>query len=657
MGDRLSKHGRAAPLPSTRWWTVFACAAAAIGISASLQGCAGRDGSKIAAEAASEPYVAAATRIEYPELDCPSSPNLGAIRPISLTYDTQPEYHNLTLEETVRTALANSKVFRDLGGVLLRTPASTRTTLDPASFETDPRFGVQAALSNFDATWASSLYYEKNDRALNNVFFGGGTRTLLQDTATFQSQIAKHTPYGTDYAIRHYINYDANNAPGNAFPSAWQANFELSARQSLLKGGGLDFNRIAGASKIPGLYNGVLIARANTDISIADFELAVRDFVADVENTYWDLYFAYRDLDAKIAARNSALQTWRRFAALREIGRIGGEADKEAEAREQFYRFQEDVENALAGRLVDGTRTSNGSNAGTFRASGGVQVVERRLRFLIGLPITDGQLLRPVDEPPRAMIVFDWDLSLGEGLTKRTELRRQKWMVKRREMELLASRNYLLPQLDAVAQYRIRGLGDDLLTVPRGNNTFDSAYQNLTGGDFQEWQFGGELSFPFGNRQGHAAVRNAEFLLAREQAVLKEQENRVIHDLSNAMAESERAYRIVQTVYNRRIAAKDRLRALEAAFESDNAPLNLVLDAQRRLLAAESHYYDSLVDYGLSIRNMHFEKGTLLEYLGVALAEGPWPEIAIRDGEERQALRTPARISPEQETIASPIPQ
>ena len=40
---------------------------------------------------------------------------------------------------------------------------------------------------------------------------------------------------------------------------------------------------------MPGVYQGVLIARTNTDISIADFEIAVRSLISDVENAYWDL--------------------------------------------------------------------------------------------------------------------------------------------------------------------------------------------------------------------------------------------------------------------------------------------------------------------------------------------------------------------------------
>ncbi|CAK9012612.1 Outer membrane efflux protein [Durusdinium trenchii] len=554
------------------------------------------------------PYIQAATAVEFPILDEPvESTAVVTAAPRTLNSKGEQEYWDVELEDVVHLALANSKIFRDLGGVVLRAPGSTRSTYDTAVLETDPRFGPQAALSAFDATFASSLFYEHNNRALNNVFFGGGTRVLKQEAAVFQAQISKRTPFGSEFTLRHNVDYDQNNAPGNAFPAAWDINFEAEYRQSLLRGAGIDFGRIAGASTIPGVYNGILIARANTDVSIAEFEMSVRDFLSDVENAYWDLYFAYRDLDTKIAARDAALDTWRRIQALSERGRVGGEADKEAEAREQYYRFQEEVEN-------------------------------RRLRYLIGLPVNGAELLRPSDEPPRAEILFDWELSLQESLSERAELRRQKWMIKRRELELVASRNFLLPELDVVALYRYRGFGRTLLKTG-ASSEFDSAWNNLLHGNFQESQLGVELAFPFGNRQAHAAVRNAEFLLARERGLLREQEQRVVHDLSNAMAETTRAHQVMRTVYNRREAARERLKALEAAFEADKAPLNLVLDAQRRLAASESHYYATLVEYAAAVKNMHYEKGTLLEYLGVHLSEGPWPEPAYADAEDRLRRR------------------
>jgi hypothetical protein len=283
-----------------------------------------------ATEAEPTQYQAVAKQIEYPqeplESDVPS-PTTDAIlfdtqSPTSITKPDVEDYLELSLQDVMQMAFANSQVLRDLGGTLLRVPEGGRTKSDPSIIESDPRFGIEGALSAFDAQFTSNFSYEKNDRALNNVFFGGGTRLLYQDFATWQTQVTKTAATGTQFALKNYTQYDANNAPGNFVPSAFTTWYDLEARQPLLQGSGVRFNRLAGPNAQPGAINGVIIARLNSDVALADFEVGVRNFASDVENTYWDLYFAYRDLDAKVSSRNAALDTWRRIHALYERGTI-----------------------------------------------------------------------------------------------------------------------------------------------------------------------------------------------------------------------------------------------------------------------------------------------------------------------------------------------
>ncbi len=581
--------------------------------------------------------------IEYPTAAPPSEDLLATPPPNSLARAEPAAYRDLSLEQAVQTALANNRILRDLGGQLLRTPQNAQAVYNPALQETDPRFGVEAALAAFDASWSSTAFFEKNDRALNNQFFGGGTRLLQQDAYVFQNQLTKRAATGTALTLRQYTDYDANNAPGNAFPSAWNSNIETEFRHPLLQGGGLDFNRIAGPGAAAGNYNGVLVARINTDVSLADLETGVRTLLSDVENAYWDLYYAYRDLDAKIAARNTALETWRRVHTLYATGRRGGEAEKEAHAREQFFRFEEEVQNALAGQPLDGTRTNNGSSGGTFRGLGGVQVCERRLRLLVGLPLADGELLRPSDEPRPAPLAYDWQPMVAEALARRVELRRQRWIVKRRELELSAARNFLLPQFDAIGRYRWRGFGDDLLGGSDGR--FGDAVGTLFGGDFQEWQLGMELNVPIGFRRAHAAVRNAELHLSRERALLRELERQVVHDLSTATAEADRAFAVVQTTYNRRVAAGQQVEAAQAAFEADKATLDFVLESQRLLADAAVRHDRAMVEHAIATKNVEFEKGSLLDSLGVRLTESPWVERAYRDATRPDFARTPGPLN------------
>lgn len=600
-------------------------------------------------------YQVSSTAIEYPDVVTPMNNDvLATAPPITVADVSDVEFHYVSLQQAVHTALMNSRILRDLGGTVLRSPDDVDSTYDVALQELDPRFGVAAALSEFDASFATSAFHDKNDRALNNQFFGGGTRRLKQDTATIESQLTKRAATGTELTFLNHTEYDQNNAPGNFFGSAWTTWLDMEARHPLLQGSGTEFNRIAGPSDSPTSINGVVIARLRTDTSLADFEMSVRDFVSNVENAYWDLYYAYRDLDARIVARDNALATWNRINALYEADRKGGEAEKEAQAREQYFRFQEQVQNALSGRLDGGTRTNNGTAGGTFRGNGGVLASERRLRLLMGMSINDGKLMRPEDEPIVAQVQFDWDSILVESLTRRGELRRQKWVIKQREQELIAARNFLLPQLDVVGRYRWRGLGRDLLkqhdpgiAAPAAAGdldtvTFNNAWENLLDGNFQEWQLGFEFSMPIGNRRAHAAVEYAELLLSRERAILSEQEREVVMALSEVIAELSRTWSVLETSEDRRIAASEQLDAVQAAFDADKVNFDVLLDGQRRFLDAETNYHRALVEYTIAVRNVHFEKGSLLDYNEVFLTEDLWPMQAYSDALRRHEHQIPA---------------
>ncbi len=90
----------------------------------------------------------------------------------------------------------------------------------------------------------------------------------------------------------------------------------------------------------------------------------------------------------------------------------------------------------------------------------------------MGIAATDGRLIRPIDEPTTAKVSFDWYDAQCEALARSVELRQQKWVVKRRELELIASKNFLLPQLDAVGQYTWLGSGNQLIDFQRRHRRY-----------------------------------------------------------------------------------------------------------------------------------------------------------------------------------------
>ncbi|MGB6042101.1 MAG: TolC family protein [Pirellulales bacterium] len=582
-------------------------------------------------------FVDRAGEISYPDVEVEGLPEANfTAQPLTLANADFENFWELTLNEAVKIALSNSKVLRNLGGrvdvqtdQLLRNPDGIQTIYNPALQETgtgiNQPLGPEAALSEFDAEVSASVFWEKLDSPLNIPFDPtdpqrfGRQQANQQDLGSFQAQISKTSRSGGTYSLRNRTNYDASNVDSSfrPFKSEWREVLEAEIRQPLLQGAGAEYNGIAGPfSPFTGVgsraFDGVVLARINTDRSLADFEAGVRELLRDLESVYWELHFAYRNLEARKRGFEAAQEVWYN---------VKGQADKlgdaeEARAREQYFAFRAAVEAAKSQLLG----------------------VESRLRYLMGLSTADGRMVRPADEPTSARLTFEWHEILGEALGRNVDLRKQKWRIKQRELEMIAAKNHLLPRLDAVAQYRWNGFGDDLIDPNSdGQGKFDNAFANLADGDFQEWQMGVQGSFTLGFRQELAAMRNAQLQLSRDKAVLQEQELELSHVLAESVRQIAEQFQLMETQFNRRRGAKAQVDAINSLIVGDVVGdrsafyYDQLLDAQRRLSDSEVEYYRAVVDYNRSILQLHFHRGTLLEYNQVFLAEGPWPAKAYFD--------------------------
>lgn len=218
-----------------------------------------------------------------------------------------------------------------------------------------------------------------------------------------------------------------------------------------------------------------------------------------------------------------------------------------------------------------------------------------------------------------AEFLFSWDMTTEEALQRRPELQRQNLAVKKRELELVAAKNYLKPQLDAVGRYRVRGFGD---TFAGGGTATggapDTSLGNLGTGDHQEWAVGVEFSVPLGFRKAHAAVSHAELNLMRERTVQREQQREVLSSLSGAWTDRERTWQSLQDSLDQYLAARRYHEAIDARDDSTD---DRRIDAVRRMSAAESQFFRARAEYAIALKNLHFEKGSLLEYKDMRVHE------------------------------------
>lgn len=584
------------------------------------------------------------TQVEYPDLNAPIDNGVSqSLLPFAIENPSELPTFDLSLRDAIQSALQSSDVLRSIGGSVVAAPQALSTSYDNALSDLNPLGGVEAALAAFDAQVTSRLSWQKNDRPINFAASGGAENFFvpvnIQTQGVFTNQIQKRTATGAQYAVRLNTIYDRNNGRNRQFSSDFSGFVEAEYRQPLLQGSGTTFNRIAGPNSLPGQYNGVLIARINTDISIADFENAVIRLINDVEGAYWELYFAYRALDAQALGRRSSFETWQRIKERKDAGKAS--LEEESQTRATFYQFEALMNDALSG-------------------ANGLYAVEQRLRYVMGMPPSDGQLIKPSDEPILAEVSFDWQASVCDALTQRVEVRRQEWTIKRRELELIASRLNRRPRLDALTQYRWRGMGDHLIEERDRDNQFNSLVQNILEGNFQEWQAGFEWQYNVGLRQASAAVRHAQLNLAREMSVLKEQQLRISHDLSNASRQIVSSYTQLQKNYNRVKADEDRISVFTSRQSIGLTDATFLNQAQLQLATSQSAFYRSLIDYNLALRDFHREKGSLLAYNQVSLAEEALNGSAVEAAYDRGRYFTP-RDNPEKvvvrDVVADPQPQ
>ncbi|WP_202617331.1 TolC family protein [Roseimaritima sediminicola] len=605
-------------------------------------------------------YLDTAAEIEYPDVQVDSLAETTESLP-PLTIDNHEfEYWDLSLEDCVSIALQNSKFFVTTGGtaeqrqnvaaqftsgqaaqfgsvydvaIQQSTTQSVPLTVDSQGNRVLPRGapranqvgGVEDALAEFDAQVSGFFNVATTDRVRNvgpgNVF---NPQQFQAFDSTQQLAISKRTATGGVLTLREQVVYARNNVQtndvGRQVPSDYTAVIEAQWQHPLMRNRGTLINRLP-----------VVLASLNEDNTLHDFEISVRNLVRDVENSYWDLYVAYRNVETAMIGRNSA-QATAEYAKQNLSGGKGTTQDV-AQAAGQYFQFRSQLESALTGSNVPGLDRL------------GVYGAERVLREKMGLAPTDSRLIRPVDEPSLARINFDWEQAVCEMLALSPELRRSRTEVKKSELELIGAKNRLLPELNFSLLYRWVGVGDTLgpssgSDIP-APNAGSSALAELTGGDYQE--IGARLEYTpaaIGKRRPLADVRNKQLVLARNRDYVREQERLLVSQLSDAFGKQRTHYHLIQTTAQQ-LAAYDReVEARLALYRNGLSPVNEVLQSQLRRAQAQISYYQALAEYNKSLNYIHYLKGTLLLECGIELEEGPWPKKAYWDAIERARERT-----------------
>lgn len=496
--------------------------------------------------------------------------------------DVQPT--PLSLNETIRVALANAEVVRFIGGQSASSSGRTiydvaiaNTTIDREKARFDPNFNLQ---NSFNRNESAAAIFDPND-PLRAILTG-----LRTDDYRLTAGFTKTTRTGATAALNVAASptrVHSGNGPLNP-QSASSA--ELVWTQPLMQGAG------RAANEAP-----IVVARINTERSYFQYKDSVQELVRGAIEGYWSVVGARVDVWAR---RQQIMQA--EAALARAESRFKNGAANVAEpsqARVALFGFQANLVTAEATLLNR----------------------ESALRNLLGMPPLDPSELIPYTPPVREKIEINWDELVELAEVNRPDLIELKLILDADTQLLGQARNQAQPRLDTSFRYRWNGLEGEMLNGSRLNSR---------GGQHTDWTMAVNFSVPFGLRQSRASLRQQQLNIARDRANLQQSLHQITHQLALSIRNLDQFYAQYQAFQALREAAEINLGQQLTLYGNGRAILVDVLLAITNYGNAVSNEAGALIQYNSALATLERQTGTILESHGIFFFEERFTSLGPR---------------------------
>lgn len=572
--------------------------------------------------------------------DMSRSPLKGELRTI-LSPEAKPR--EITLAECMAIALErgrtgeNYRTFTQLSGLPLSPGIQGGQDVFGDAirvFAYDPpirAIDIEQSLAKFDAYLRTGMSWNKVDRPVGNSLdtfqSSGSLSAIQQDTASFQSALLKPLATGGLAGISFNNDYEYSNLSARVNPS-YRPVMSLSVEQPILKGFGVGINELLDShpgsvrTQVPtdgGRAPGILLSRLNSEQSRIEFDRRVMNLCYAVEEAYWRLDEAFWIKYSREMALRQALEAWNIANAKHKAGSATLLDLRTVEI--QYRSFQNQYVQALDAILE----------------------AERKLRYVVGLPVEDGNRLIPADTPNEAPFRPDYQAAVQEALAERPDLKQVRLEIQRSHMEVLRAENTLLPDVRVFGNYDFQGLGsrlDGSTGVEDLGNA--NAFSPLLGNHFQNWSVGVVGTMQLGFRKEHSAVQRAKLQLMQRTVALEEQETRIIYELTNIIREVVANHRAIEITRGQKQAASEVVKLRYQAYQAGKETINFLLEAQRDLADALRQEHSAITSYNIALATFETLKGSIMTYNNVKIMDGPLPDCVQTRASEHLRQRAGA---------------
>jgi outer membrane protein TolC len=546
-----------------------------------------------------------APNYEAPQRPLPSAERVGV--------DVADQYP-LALNDAIRMALKNSNDIDE-----------SRVDVQIAEYN------LRAARGVYDPLLSSTDYYERATTPTSSTLGGAGASGAVTQTSGVGSlRLSGYSPwqggsYEFDFSSTRLTTTNQNVTLNPQFPTA----ATLIYTQPLLRGRRFDNNR-----------RQIEIAKKNLSMSDAQFRQRAIDVITQVEQAYWDLAFALRNLQVQIDAVKQArvqVESNRRLVEKGVLAPIEIVA-----AQTQVTTFEQNV----------------------YTAQEAVTRAENTLKTLI-LPDRSEALwsraLTPVTpvslEAPRVPL----DQAVKSALDNRLDLAQLRTSAELNQIDVRYYREQTKPQLDLVGTYTTDGLAGTLVSNPnstRGTSpiliqrvnelsalaglepiaitsTASSPAANLIGGYTQSLKnlfeqryptarVGVVVSLPLRSRTAEANLGRSLAQGTRINDQIKQQQQLIEADVRNSVQAVNSAEARLAAAASSRSSAEQQYESQQRQFRAGTTTVFLVLQAQTTLLQARANELQAQTALNKAISQLQHATGNTLEANNVAVV-GPAP--------------------------------
>lgn len=540
------------------------------------------------------PYVpGAALPVEPP----PIAPNFQAPpRPLPSSDRVGVDLANqisLTLEEAIERALNNNN---DID--------TSRNDVQIAEFN------LRGARGVYDPLLAAESYYESATTPTASLIGGAVNGSVTQTRYFGTGGVSGFTPfYGGNYSARFDSTRQTTSNTNSFLNPQFPTVFNLQYTQPLWRNFRTDINR-----------RQIAIARKNLSLSDAQFRQRAIEVIAQVEQAYWNLAFALRNLQVQI--------------------------DAVKQARTQLESNQRQVNKGILAPIdvVAATAQITTFEQGVYTAQEDVTRAENTLKTLLLADRTSGDWGRPITpvspislEPPRVGL----EIALSEAIKNRPEIAQFETNAEINKINEEYFRDQTKPQIDLVGSYTSQGLAGTVTANGQGRvpgnliGGYISSLGNLVAFDYPTYRIGVAVSLPWGNTTakanlGRTLVEGTRLGNQRAQA-----EQIIEAEVRNAIQALRSAEARLASAAASRASAEQLLSSEQRQFAAGTTTTYLVLQRQNELLAARGRELQAQTDLNRAISEFQRSTGTTLTANNVTVSTSGNRDLRISKGVSR----------------------